>query len=150
MLHLLFPVCLAYLALLSSTFATVVPVAPSPGDVFYAGSSCTIAWNVDTTGTWRNMSIDLMTGPNNAMVLVMNVASGLDGTSSGLTPYNWTCPDVDPYSAIYFYQFTNDGNTSDAQWTTRFTIASASGATTPPDNATQPDGDAIPWGTGGL
>ncbi|KZT20351.1 hypothetical protein NEOLEDRAFT_1034111, partial [Neolentinus lepideus HHB14362 ss-1] len=134
----------------SAALADLVPVAPGPGDIFYTGSNCTIVWDVDTTGTWKNVSIDLMTGPNNAMIFVTNVVTGLDGTSNSLTPYDWTCPDVDPHSAIYFYQFTNGRNTSNAQWTTRFTIASPSGAPTSPDNATQPNGDAIPWGTGRL
>jgi hypothetical protein len=45
-----------------------------------------------------------MSGSNNNMSFVTNVASGLDGTDATLTPFNWTCPEVDPYSAIYFYQ----------------------------------------------
>lgn len=47
---------------------------------------------------------DLMSGSNGNMSAVTTVASGLDGTNSTLSPYNWTCPEVDPYSAIYFYQ----------------------------------------------
>ena len=45
-----------------------------------------------------------MSGSNNNMSFVANVASGLDGTDASNTPFNWTCPDVDPYSDIYFYQ----------------------------------------------
>lgn len=45
-----------------------------------------------------------MSGSNDNMSTVATVASGLDGTDSSLSPYNWTCPEVDPYSAIYFYQ----------------------------------------------
>lgn len=146
----LFASTLSLLALVSSTSSALTPVAPGPGDIFHAGSNCTIVWNADSTGTWKNLSIDLMTGSNNAMVLVTNVVAGLDGTSTELSPYNWTCPDVEPHSAIYFYEFNNGGNTSEAQWTTRFTIASSSGDTTPPDNSTQPNGNAIPWGIGRL
>lgn len=47
---------------------------------------------------------DLMSGSNDNMSLVTNVASGLDGADTSLSPYNWTCPEVDPYSTIYFYQ----------------------------------------------
>lgn len=45
-----------------------------------------------------------MSGSNDNKSTVTNVASGLDGTDTTLSPYNWTCPEVDPYSAIYFYQ----------------------------------------------
>lgn len=59
-------------------------------------------------------------------------------------------PQVIPNSQIYFYQFTSPAaNTT--LWTTRFTLADASGASTPPTEATQPGtGEAIPWGTGAL
>jgi hypothetical protein len=56
------------------------------------------------------------------MTLVTNVAKGLDGTDPSLSPYIWTCPDVDPYSTIYFYQFTGAADKSNAAWTTRFTV----------------------------
>ena len=46
----------------------------------------------------------LMTGTNNNMTRLITVASGLDGTDGSLSPFNWTCPAVQPYSAIYFYQ----------------------------------------------
>ncbi|KAL1739549.1 hypothetical protein HDZ31DRAFT_68819, partial [Schizophyllum fasciatum] len=61
----------------------------------------------------------------------------------------WTCPELEPYSAIYFYQFSACGADSKT-WTTRFTITSPSGEKTDPENATQDNGDAIPWGTGKL
>lgn len=56
---------------------------------------------------------------------------------------------VTPNSAIYFYQFT-DPATTNITWTTRFTIADASGNSVDPENATQPGGQAIPWGIGAL
>ncbi|KDQ64552.1 hypothetical protein JAAARDRAFT_112720, partial [Jaapia argillacea MUCL 33604] len=134
----------------SSAYAVLVPTAPGPGDSFAAGSTCLIKWNADPTDSWAKFSIDLMSGSNDAMRLVTNVASGVDGTDSSLSPYNWTCPQVSPYSSIYFYQFNNSGNSTDRQWTTRFAIASSSGESTPPENPTQPNGDPIPWGSGQL
>jgi uncharacterized membrane protein YgcG len=127
--------------------SNVVPTAPGPGDSFRVGQQCTMTWTAGTAGRWKEMTIDLMTGANQAMVKVTNVASNIDGTS--LTSYSWTCPDVSPNSAIYFYQFT-DKNGANPTWTTRFTIASSDGSTTTPSNADQPNGDAIPWGTGAL
>lgn len=57
---------------------------------------------------------------------------------------------VNPYSAIYFYQFTAPGSPNKT-WTTRFTIASPTGETVPPPNANQPGSNAaIPWGVGAL
>lgn len=47
-----------------------------------------------------------MSGSNKNMSLVTNVVVGLDGTDDSLSPYSWTCPEVDPYSNIYFYQVT--------------------------------------------
>ncbi|KAJ3845133.1 hypothetical protein F5878DRAFT_720183 [Lentinula raphanica] len=126
----------------------ITPTAPGPGDKFNAGSPCTIQW--ETGEDWSNFSISLMSGSNTQMQLVTTVASGLDGSDSTLSPFNWTCPDVDPYSAIYFYQFTNGNDTTNSKWTTRFTIASPSGESSSPMNSTQPNGDAIPWGLGTL
>ncbi len=41
-------------------------------------------------------------------------------------------------------------NDANPQWTTRFTIASATGAVTAAQYTTQPDGAAIAWGIGKL
>ncbi|EKM59876.1 uncharacterized protein PHACADRAFT_85619 [Phanerochaete carnosa HHB-10118-sp] len=136
-------------ALTAAVFAGVTPTAPGPGQTFNAGSNCTIQWDVDQSETWKNVTIDLMSGSNSNMSFVTNVAWGLDGTDPTLTPFNWTCPEVDPYAPIYFYQFTN-GLTGNVTWTTRFTIASSSAEYFSPTNATQPNGDPIPWGTGIL
>ena len=65
-----------------------------------------------------------MTGSNSNMSLITNVAKDLDGTDPSLSPYTWTCPDVDPYSTIYFYQFTGATDESNPAWTTRFTVCS--------------------------
>ena len=48
--------------------AEVTPTNPGPGDVFQQGGSCTIGWNPDTTGTWKTLNIELMTGDNFNMV----------------------------------------------------------------------------------
>ena len=45
-----------------------------------------------------------MSGSNLNMSTVMNIATGVDGTDVFTTPYNFTCPEVEPYSKIYFYQ----------------------------------------------
>ncbi|KAI0349423.1 hypothetical protein OH77DRAFT_1594241 [Trametes cingulata] len=92
----------------------------------------------------------LMSGSNNNMTRVTTVATGLDGSDPSLSPYKWTCPEVDPYSNIYFYQFTNGDDTQDSTWTSRFTITSADGDSEPPEHDTQPDGHAISWGDGHL
>jgi len=132
--------------------ADVFPNFPA-GDIINAGTPCAIKWAGDTnattlaTGAWKQMTIELMTGDNLAMVHLTTVATGQDGTTDG--SFSWTCPEVTPNADIYFYQFRAPG-TPDYQWTTRFTIASDSGATVAPANATQPDGSAPAWGTGAL
>ncbi|EIN06229.1 hypothetical protein PUNSTDRAFT_54488 [Punctularia strigosozonata HHB-11173 SS5] len=125
------------------------PSEPGPGDVFNQGASCPIAWDADASGTWKEMYIELMTGDNFNMVHLTTVAK-VDGTDASNASLTWTCPEVTPNSAIYFYQFRSPAS-STTYWTTRFAIASASGQTTTPTNATQPGtGDAIPWGTGAF
>lgn len=56
---------------------------------------------------------------------MQTVATNLDGTSGSGT-VDFTCPDVSPNSAIYFYQYTQAG--APTAWTTRFTIAAADGS----------------------
>ncbi|KAG0144710.1 hypothetical protein CROQUDRAFT_134201 [Cronartium quercuum f. sp. fusiforme G11] len=140
-------IALIGLLCISIARAAVTPTAPGPGQSFAEGSDCLIQWDLDSTGKWSSFSIDLMSGSNTGMTLVTNVASGLDGTK-GDKSHTWKCPKVTPNSAIYFYQFTQTGEPT--TWTTRFTITSASGASTPPAQSTQPDGKSIPWGTGHL
>ncbi|KAI8996501.1 hypothetical protein BD414DRAFT_478234 [Trametes punicea] len=128
--------------------ADPVPTAPGPGDVFKEGGQCTFTWDVDTTGQWKTMNVELMSGDNWNMIHITTVAT-LDGTDASNTTYSYTCPQVIPNSAIYFYQFTSP-NAANRTWTTRFAIADANGNTTPAPNATQPDGQSIPWGLGKL
>lgn len=44
------------------------PSSPGPGDVFIEGQPCTITWDIDHTGAWKTMNIELMTGDNFDMV----------------------------------------------------------------------------------
>lgn len=90
-----------------------------------------------------------MTGANQNMTKLATLAQNMDGTSTTANSFSWTCPEVKPYSAIYFYQATTDG-TSNPQWTTRWTIASADGQVTDPPQSSQPGGQPIPWGNGRL
>ncbi|RXW16321.1 hypothetical protein EST38_g9545 [Candolleomyces aberdarensis] len=130
--------------------ADVTPSEPGPGSAYNAGSTCTVSWegDPDSTTAWKDMSIQLMTGDNFNMIHLSTIASEQDGTVDGR--FNYPCPEVTPYSAIYFYQFTAAG-APDKTWTTRFTIASPTGQTVPPPNAAQPGtNDPIPWGAGAL
>ncbi|TFK24545.1 hypothetical protein FA15DRAFT_592251 [Coprinopsis marcescibilis] len=140
------------LALVTPLFvrAVVTPNEPGPDSSYTAGGTCSIVWagDADSDTLWADMSIQLMTGNNFEMVHITTVATGQDGTVDG--SFTYTCPEVDPYSAIYFYQFTNP-ITDEKTWTTRFTITSPEGDTVEPQEAVQPrTGDAIPWGVGAL
>lgn len=55
------------------------------------------------TGTWKNMTIQLMTGANQAMVPLMDLVTEFDGTT-GSGAYSYPCPDVTPNAPIYFYR----------------------------------------------
>ncbi|CAE6499379.1 unnamed protein product [Rhizoctonia solani] len=140
------------LAIVAGAVAGVVaapnPTEPSGTSVFNVGQQCTIKWDPDTTSTWKNMNIQLMTGDNFNMIHLSTIAQNVDATTQ--TTYSYTCPDVTPNSAIYFYQFSSPTNVTDLLWTTRWTIASADGKTTPPTETTQPNGDKFPWGKGAL
>lgn len=101
--------------------ADVLPTGPSPGDSFKQNSTCLVTWAGDTNSTtlepkaWKNMSIELMTGDNFAMVHLTStlfyqyrvllcepsktdindptaITSGQDGTTNGT--FNYSCPDV--------------------------------------------------------
>lgn len=54
--------------------ADPTPTAPGPGAVFIEGQTCSTSWQVDPSGLWKTMVIDLMTGDNYHMV---HLASGL-------------------------------------------------------------------------
>jgi len=140
-----FSVVVLSLALVA--LAEVTPTDPSPGQVFKPGAACSIAWNADTTGTWKTLNIELMTGDNLNMVHLTTVAT-VDGTTSPGT-FSYPCPAVTIPAPIYFYQFSTPAS-STKTWTGRFTISDASGQTVPAPNQVQPNGQAIPWGTGAL
>ncbi|KAL9934136.1 hypothetical protein V8E36_007218 [Tilletia maclaganii] len=140
---------------LSKRAPTLTPTAPGPGDVYRAGSDIPIQWDPDTSGSnkWKQTTIRLMTGSNLNMSQLA-VVGVIDGTDASTTELKWTAPEVDPYSAIYFFQFDHGGQAQkDPTWTTRFTIASPSGQTVPPPFSRQPenlDNPPIPYGNGAL
>ncbi|OZJ06363.1 hypothetical protein BZG36_00759 [Bifiguratus adelaidae] len=140
------------LALAGGALAGVAPTYPSPGTTWTPGQQYQITWTNDNTSPstatgWTKFSIDFMTGDNDQQVTLENVAQGINGVTT--SSYTWTAPQVDPPSAIYFFMFTSDTGAYHS-WTTRFTITAADGSTVPPTNATQPNGQAIPWGIGKL
>ncbi|PWY97567.1 hypothetical protein BCV70DRAFT_213538 [Testicularia cyperi] len=112
------------------------------------GSALMIQWDPTTNSSWKSMEIKFMTGANQNMTELYTVATGVDGTTSGAGQLQWTAPDVNPNSKIYFFQFTRGG--ADPTWTTRFAIADEDGNTTDPPYSTQPEGTAIPWGIGRI
>ncbi|KAH7910467.1 hypothetical protein BJ138DRAFT_1008718 [Hygrophoropsis aurantiaca] len=124
------------------------PTNPGPGDVFIEGQTCSVGWDVDTTGVWKSMSIELKTGDNFNMVYLTTVGV-VDGTDPTKTTFSYPCPQVSPHSPIYFYQFSSPAST-DNLWTGRFTITDNANDIIAPTQSTQPDGENIPWGTGKL
>lgn len=80
--------------------AGVTPNEPSGKTVVKAGDKVKIQW--DAGATWTNMTIQLKTGANQAMKGLTVVAEGIDATKSNA--YEWTIPEVNPYSQIYFFE----------------------------------------------
>ena len=50
---------LALLLLSRLALGAVTPIAPGPGDVFTAGSKCSVSWAPDEPGEWKSFSIGL-------------------------------------------------------------------------------------------
>lgn len=48
---------LAFLVLSHLALGAVIPTAPGPGEVFTAGSECSISWTPDESGRWKSFSI---------------------------------------------------------------------------------------------
>lgn len=80
----------------------VTPTEPDGNTLVKAGSNITAQWTVDQSGLWSNMTIELMTGSNEAMTSLETVGEGIDGTVE--TSYSFVAPQVHPYSKIYFLQ----------------------------------------------
>jgi hypothetical protein len=136
----------AFLAALAAV--AQAQIDPGVGETFKAGSECSVEWKVDPTGLWKTMHIQLMSGSNFDMKHV-TTAGTVDGTDPTKTTFTWTCPELDPYSEIYFYQFSTPAS-KELIWTTRFLITDKDGKSVPPANPTQPDGKPIGWGIGKL
>lgn len=78
----------------------MTPNEPSGRTVAKVGDKIKIQW--DAGATWTNMTIQLKTGANQVMKGLTVVAEGVDATKSNA--YEWTVPDVNPYSQIYFFE----------------------------------------------
>ncbi|KAI6120539.1 hypothetical protein EDD17DRAFT_1775417 [Pisolithus thermaeus] len=135
-------------ASISFVQADPTPITPGPGDIFIEGQSCSITWSVDPTGAWTTMNIYLMTGDNYNMVQLAAVGT-VDGTNPAKTTHLYSCPQVSPHAAIYFYEFSSPAS-ANSTWTTRFTITDSTSDIVPAPQTTQPGGADIPWGTGTI
>ena len=83
----------ALIASAAFVHAEVVPTAPGPGDIFKEGGQCTFTWDVDASGVWKTMNVQLMTGSNTGMVhitstpfLPFNLPQVLSGTRPPFQP----------------------------------------------------------------
>ncbi|KAK4515240.1 Peptidyl-prolyl cis-trans isomerase fpr2 [Mucor velutinosus] len=125
--------------------AAVSPTYPSPGTIQIEGQSYDITWTFDGKDPKTTYTIDFMTGSNDAQTKLQTVATKVPANQ---LKYSFVAPQVSPNSAIYFFMFTGSDGVS--AWTTRFGIAGADGKLVAETEKTQPNGDAIPWGTGKL
>ena len=78
--------------------ADPVPTAPGPGDVFKVGGQCSFTWTADTTGTWKEMNVELMSGSNFQMnhitsksLLSRMLNDGLNARRSRCDPRRHRC-----------------------------------------------------------
>lgn len=138
----------ALLISLPAALGQVSPTSPDSSTVVNVGDDIKALWTADSTGQWKDVEIQLMTGGNFDMIPLGVLGQGIDGTST--TSFSAPAPDVSPYSKIYFLQFTNGGDMTTAMWSTRFTIAGADGSTEQPTNTSNWNGEDVQWGTGSL
>ncbi|KAK4056085.1 putative glycosidase CRH2 [Microbotryomycetes sp. JL221] len=125
------------------------------------GDKCVVRWNKpSTTGeaapdglgsqappVWTQMNIDLMTGSNLEMKNLTRIGRNINANE--LDHFEYTCPNVEPKSSIYFYQFSDEGP-SEHVWTSRFALVDRDNMAQPPEHQSQPNGEPVPWGTGRL
>ncbi|ORY32091.1 hypothetical protein BCR39DRAFT_58663 [Naematelia encephala] len=126
----------------------ITPTSPDSTTTVKVGDTIQALWDVDTTGTWTDVTCQLMTGDNYQMIALSTLGQGIDGTTT--TSLSFVAPDVTPNAEIYFLQFSNGGDLTNLTWTTRFTIAASDGSTTEPTNTTVYNGVSVNWGTGIL
>jgi hypothetical protein len=55
--------------------ADIIPTVPDPGHIYNEGSTCQVGWTPDSTGQWKSMNIQLMTGSNFQMVPLTSSSS---------------------------------------------------------------------------
>ena len=53
------PSSLVLVLLAQLVLGAVTPTAPGPGEVFTAGSDCSVSWAPDASGKWETFSIGL-------------------------------------------------------------------------------------------
>lgn len=63
------------LSLALAVLADPAPTIPDPGHIYNEGSTCQVGWTPDTTGLWKTMNIQLMTGNNIQMVPLTSSSS---------------------------------------------------------------------------
>ncbi|KAF8757643.1 Ser-Thr-rich glycosyl-phosphatidyl-inositol-anchored membrane family [Rhizoctonia solani] len=123
------------------------PTEPSGASVFNVGQQCSIKWDADATGTWKDMSIQLMTVKGEYIDALIAIAQNIDATDATKNTYTYTCPDVTPNSQIYFYQFSSPSDPKNLLWTTRWTCERRNHTTKRNYSA---QWDKIGWGKGAL
>jgi hypothetical protein len=82
--------------------ADIIPTVPDPGHIYNEGSTCQVGWTPDSTGQWKSMNIQLMTGSNFQMVPLTSSSSCIFLVQVMIDP----CPSYPPAVA------TVDGTTS--------------------------------------
>ena len=82
--------------------AAITPTSPDSATVVKVGDTLNALWTEDTTGSWTDVEIQLMTGANLNMIPLAVLATGIDGTK--VSAFSVAAPDVTPNSAIYFLQ----------------------------------------------
>lgn len=82
---------------------------PAPGRSYEAGGTLLITWSIDTNSAQSesidSIQLDVLTGPSENGVYVINIA---DGLSPGAGAYEWHIPTDFPSSSSYFVRITGN------------------------------------------
>ncbi|KAL7340615.1 concanavalin A-like lectin/glucanase domain-containing protein [Rhodotorula toruloides] len=144
-----------FASLVAVANAAVAPTEPSNAkQVFTAGQKCSFKYDLDKTGEWTSMDVDLMTGDNLHMARPPP-RSACAGSTAPRETGDTRSPVLrstrrrrSTSTSRRDLEFTMNG--TDPVWTTRFTLASPTNETVDAPYSKQFDGSDVPWGVGRL
>ncbi|QKX54029.1 uncharacterized protein TRUGW13939_01111 [Talaromyces rugulosus] len=123
-----------FFALATGLFAALAAAASTPnafiqpisGASFTAGKTSTLQWSPSTSGT---VSLRLQWGALTTATEGIAIASSIDNSGT----FSWSVPADIPEEADYFIRIASDADTSEVNYSARFTISGVTGVASTTD-----------------